>query len=129
MLEWEGGIADALRSGRRPRRHELVEPAGTIELGDTLAENGIGFVDAPVSGGIARADDRHARDDGRHERPGRARARRAGARGARRAVFPTGPLGSGHAMKALNNFVGATTYVITAEALAIGQHYGLRRRR
>ena len=40
-------------------------------------------------------------------------------------VFPTGPLGSGHAMKALNNFVGATTYVITAEALAIGRHYGL----
>ena len=40
-------------------------------------------------------------------------------------IFPTGPLGSGHAMKALNNFVGATTYVVTAEALAIGQHYGL----
>ena len=40
-------------------------------------------------------------------------------------IFPTGPLGSGHAMKALNNFVGGTTYVITAEALAIGQHYGL----
>ena len=28
-------------------------------------------------------------------------------------------------MKALNNFVGATTYVVTAEALVIGQHYGL----
>jgi 3-hydroxyisobutyrate dehydrogenase len=28
-------------------------------------------------------------------------------------------------MKALNNFVGGTTYVVTAEALAIGQHYGL----
>jgi 3-hydroxyisobutyrate dehydrogenase len=40
-------------------------------------------------------------------------------------TFPTGPLGSGHAMKALNNFVGATTYAVTAEALAIGGHYGL----
>jgi 3-hydroxyisobutyrate dehydrogenase len=40
-------------------------------------------------------------------------------------VFATGPLGSGHAMKALNNFVGTTTYAVTAEALAIGGHYGL----
>ena len=33
----------------------------------------------------------------------------------------TGPLGSGHAMKALNNFCGAAAYATTAEALAIGQ--------
>ena len=30
-------------------------PSGTIKLGKALAERGIGFVDAPVSGGIARA--------------------------------------------------------------------------
>jgi len=37
----------------------------------------------------------------------------------------TGPLGSGHAMKALNNFCGAAAYTTTAEALAIGQTFGL----
>ena len=37
----------------------------------------------------------------------------------------TGPLGSGHAMKALNNFCGAAAYTATAEALAIGQRFGL----
>ena len=30
-------------------------PAGTIKLGGALEEQGIGLVDAPVSGGIARA--------------------------------------------------------------------------
>jgi 3-hydroxyisobutyrate dehydrogenase len=41
-------------------------------------------------------------------------------------LFLTGPLGSGHAMKALNNYCGAASYTTTAEALAIGQHFGLR---
>ncbi len=36
-------------------------------------------------------------------------------------LFRTGPLGSGHAMKALNNLVGGTTYAVVAEALAIGR--------
>ena len=47
MLEWDGGIASALRPGAVRRRHELVEPSGTIKLGEALAERGIGFVDAP----------------------------------------------------------------------------------
>ena len=41
-------------------------------------------------------------------------------------LFRTGPLGSGHAMKALNNYCGAAAYAATAEALAIGQQFGLR---
>jgi 3-hydroxyisobutyrate dehydrogenase len=40
-------------------------------------------------------------------------------------VFRTGALGSGHAMKALNNFVAAAAYAATAEALLIGQRFGL----
>jgi 3-hydroxyisobutyrate dehydrogenase len=40
-------------------------------------------------------------------------------------IFRTGPLGSGHAMKALNNFLGASAYTTAAEALAIGKEFGL----
>jgi 3-hydroxyisobutyrate dehydrogenase len=40
-------------------------------------------------------------------------------------IFRTGPLGSGHAMKALNNFLGASAYTTAAEALAIGHEFGL----
>jgi 3-hydroxyisobutyrate dehydrogenase len=125
MLEWEGGIANALRSGAVLVDMSSSNPAGTIKLGDTLEENGIGFVDAPVSGGIARAvTGTLALMAGTNDPAYLERVEPVlGALGAQ--VFPTGPLGSGHAMKALNNFVGATTYVITAEALAIGQHYGL----
>jgi 3-hydroxyisobutyrate dehydrogenase len=40
-------------------------------------------------------------------------------------LFETGPLGSGHAMKALNNYIAAAGYTAVAEALLIGQRFGL----
>jgi 3-hydroxyisobutyrate dehydrogenase len=40
-------------------------------------------------------------------------------------LFETGPLGSGHAMKSLNNFIAAACYAASAEALAIGRRFGL----
>ena len=40
-------------------------------------------------------------------------------------IFRTGPLGSGHAMKALNNYVSAACFAATAEALLIGERFGL----
>jgi 3-hydroxyisobutyrate dehydrogenase len=36
-----------------------------------------------------------------------------------------GALGAGHAMKALNNFVGAAAFAATAEALIVGKRFGL----
>ena len=44
-------------------------------------------------------------------------------------LFDTGGLGSGHAMKALNNFVAAAGFAACAEALLTGQRFGLDPRR
>jgi 3-hydroxyisobutyrate dehydrogenase len=40
-------------------------------------------------------------------------------------VFRTGPSGSGHAMKALNNYLSATALAATAEAMLAGQRFGI----
>jgi 3-hydroxyisobutyrate dehydrogenase len=40
-------------------------------------------------------------------------------------VLRTGPLGSGHAMKALNNYVSAAGLAAACEALLIGARFGL----
>jgi 3-hydroxyisobutyrate dehydrogenase len=40
-------------------------------------------------------------------------------------LFATGPLGSGHAMKALNNYVAAAGFTAAAEALIVGHKFGL----
>jgi 3-hydroxyisobutyrate dehydrogenase len=40
-------------------------------------------------------------------------------------IFRTGALGSGHAMKALNNYLAAAAYSAATEALAVGRRFGL----
>ncbi|WP_342447327.1 NAD-binding protein [Methylobacterium platani] len=40
-------------------------------------------------------------------------------------MFETGPIGSGHAMKALNNYVSAAGLTAACEALRIGAGFGL----
>jgi 3-hydroxyisobutyrate dehydrogenase len=43
-------------------------------------------------------------------------------------VMRTGPLGSGHAMKALNNYVSAAGLAAACEALLVGARFGLEPR-
>jgi 3-hydroxyisobutyrate dehydrogenase len=101
------------------------EPLGTQATGRALAARGLALIDAPVSGGVARAVDATlaimigADDEAAVERA-RAVLEALGQR-----LFRVGPLGAGHAMKAANNFVAAATYAATAEALAIGRRCGL----
>src|ERR1700760_571393 len=40
-------------------------------------------------------------------------------------IFRTGALGSGHAMKALNNYVSAAGLIAAVEALEVGRTFGL----
>jgi 3-hydroxyisobutyrate dehydrogenase len=126
MTEWEGGIAASLARGSVVVDMSSSSPLDTRELGPRLAEHGIGLVDAPVSGGITRADSGELTlmVGGDEEWAIERVAPVLEVLGARQ--FRTGPLGSGHAMKALNNFCGGASYAATAEALAVGQQYGLR---
>jgi len=40
-------------------------------------------------------------------------------------LFEVGSLGCGHAMKCLNNFIAATQFAAAAEAMRVGQKFGL----
>ena len=126
ILEWQGGIAAALTAGSVVVDMSSSNPLDTRALGGQLAQRGLGTVDAPVSGGITRADSGTLTimvggDDVQAIERAEPVLNVLGGR-----LFRTGPLGSGHAMKALNNYCGATAYAATAEALAIGQQFGLR---
>jgi 3-hydroxyisobutyrate dehydrogenase len=100
------------------------DPVGTRALGEALAATGVGLVDAPVSGGVKKAVDGSLAIMAGGEAALVERVRplleKMGAR-----IFLTGPLGSGHAMKALNNYVSAAGLLATVEALAIGARFGL----
>ncbi len=99
-------------------------PVGTRMLGEELIAAGFEFIDAPVSGGVKRAIDGTlavmAGGDGRTldkvEPVLKAMSK---------SIFRTGPLGSGHAAKALNNYVSATGLAAAVEAVAIGSRFGI----
>lgn len=125
MLEWAGGIAATLRAGTVVVDMSSSEPTGTRDLGRELAKRDIALVDAPVSGGVPRAEAGTlsimiGADDASAVGRIRPLLEVLGQK-----LFETGALGSGHAMKALNNFVAAAGYTAAAEALIVGRKFGL----
>jgi len=118
----------AARKGLRPGSLVIdmssSAPLLTRDTGQHLATGGIAMLDAPVSGGVPRARDGTLAIMVGGEWSAIERARPVlAALGSK--IFVIGPLGSGHAMKALNNYVSAAGLVAAAEALLIGQRFGL----
>jgi 3-hydroxyisobutyrate dehydrogenase-like beta-hydroxyacid dehydrogenase len=115
----EGGAMDAFVD------LSTTGAATTRRLSAALAERGVGYLDAPVSGGVAGATER------------RLAAYVAGAdsvfdrcepllRSFSRIVIRVGSEpGLGQLTKLLNNTLSATSMVITAEALALGGQAGI----
>jgi 3-hydroxyisobutyrate dehydrogenase len=126
MLRWEGGIAAMLRSGAVIVDMSSANPNETLELAKAVEADGVRVVDAPVSGGVPRASTGElsimvgGEDDAVEAAQPVLRVMGDPAR-----QFRTGVLSTGHAMKALNNYVAAATYAATAEALALGREFGL----
>ncbi|MFQ5954381.1 MAG: NAD(P)-dependent oxidoreductase [Kiloniellales bacterium] len=99
-------------------------PAGTRALGAALTTRGVGMLDAPVSGGVKRAEAGRLTIMVGGEAPAIAWLKPLFEALAER-VFETGRLGSGHAMKAINNLISAAGLVAAAEGLIIGARFGL----
>ena len=99
-------------------------PAKTRALAAEAEAAGVRLIDAPVSGGVPRAETGELAimaggDDADVERA----TAILSALGT--SILRTGPVGSAHAMKALNNLVSAATFLATVEGLTIGARAGL----
>src|SRR4051794_41357031 len=57
VLLGEGGVAERAGDGTLCVDMSTIAPADTRRIGAALAERGIGFVDAPVTGSSPRAED------------------------------------------------------------------------
>jgi 3-hydroxyisobutyrate dehydrogenase len=100
------------------------DPISTRSLGEELIAAGTAFLDAPVSGGVRRAvTGTLAIMVGGEGRIIDRVQPLLSAMGS--SIFRTGALGSGHAMKALNNYVSAAGLVAAVEALQVGRKFGL----
>jgi 3-hydroxyisobutyrate dehydrogenase len=100
------------------------EPLRTRQLADDLRRReGVDLIDAPVSGGVkgARAGTLTIMAGGEPAQVDRAR----GLLEHLGVVKHAGPVGAGHAVKALNNLLSATHLWVTSEALLAGEKFGL----
>lgn len=123
------GMLGALAAGQAAEALTVVDmgssdPMETRRLGSLLAADGAVLLDAPVSGGLRKAragtlaillggDSAQALD------------RVAPLLAPMGQVLRTGGLGSGHATKALNNYVSAAGLAAACEAVLVGRAFGL----
>jgi 3-hydroxyisobutyrate dehydrogenase len=99
-------------------------PMGTRELGEVLAKRGLQFIDAPVSNGVkgaiaATLSIMVGGDKAIFERV-KPMLEKMGNQ-----IYFAGPLGAGHAIKALNNYVSAAGLIAACEAMHAGQAFGI----
>ena len=121
---FEDGLAEKLSEHTVVIDMSSSNPAGTVAIGEKLAARQIGYVDAPVMGGVIFARDgtldiMAAGDPAQIERC------RPIFEALGRKLYVCGPLGSGHVLKALANYINACAFINTVEAMVIGRKFGL----
>jgi 3-hydroxyisobutyrate dehydrogenase len=118
------GLAEGFRPGSLLLDTSSSDPSDTKTTAKRLKDMGVDMVDAPVSGAEIGALNAELVFMVGGEQAGVERVRPLlEALGDR--VFHLGPIGSGHAMKSINNMITAATFLATAEGLVIGARYGL----
>src|SRR5205085_10149250 len=100
------------------------DPAGTRALGTALEARGVGMLDAPVSGAVVGARDATLAIMVGGEQKDYEKAKPILAAMGNQ-IFHVGPLGAGHAVKALNNYIGAAGTLAGFEALLVARAFGL----
>jgi 3-hydroxyisobutyrate dehydrogenase-like beta-hydroxyacid dehydrogenase len=124
VLLGEGGVAEGAQEGLLCVDMSTIGPAAAREIGSRLAERGIAFVDAPVTGSSPKAEDGTLTimAGGEEEHFDRARPL-FDAMG--ELVVHVGPLGHGQMVKLINNAVAAINTAVAGQALLLGKSAGI----
>ena len=100
------------------------DPVGTRALASALSPKNVELVDAPVSGAVGKAKDGTLALMIGGEKDVVQRVEPV-LRAMGKELFHCGPLGAGHAVKALNNYLGAAGTIAGFEALLVAKAFGL----
>lgn len=123
LLE-SGGLCEFLRPGQLVVDTSTSNPKSTLRIAQVLSDRGVDFVDAPLTRSSKEAEagmlnvilggDEHAV----------ARARPLIDRFAEN-VFVSGPVGSAHRLKLINNFLSIGCALVVSEAIAAAKSSGV----
>ena len=123
-----GGILEGGLEGLVLIEMTTAYPLSTRRIAAALAARGMRMLDAPVSGGVVGAErgtlSIMVGGDPELFEECRPLLEALGGK-----IFHMGAVGSGHTMKAVNNFLSAASMIATSEALAISTKAGLNPRR
>jgi 3-hydroxyisobutyrate dehydrogenase-like beta-hydroxyacid dehydrogenase len=120
----EDGVASRAGEGTLCVDMSTIAPADTRRIGAALAERGIGFVDAPVTGSSPKAEDGTLTIMAGGSEADFARARPL-FEVMGELVVHVGELGQGQIVKLINNAVAATNASTLAQALVVGKATGV----
>lgn len=120
----KGCITETLKPGSLIIDMSSSSPMGTRELGAILEKKGFQFIDAPVSNGVkgaiaATLSIMVGGDKAIFDRV-KPMLEKMGNQ-----IYYAGPLGAGHAIKALNNYVSAAGLIAACEAMHAAKAFGL----
>jgi 3-hydroxyisobutyrate dehydrogenase len=121
----EGSVFDSADQGLLIVDMSSSQPTATVTVSREAIEHGLRMIDAPVSGGVPAAKDGSLTimvggpTDWVEE--ARGMLSQMG-----KNVVHAGEPGAGHALKAINNFLSASTLLASSEALVVGAKFGLR---
>jgi 3-hydroxyisobutyrate dehydrogenase-like beta-hydroxyacid dehydrogenase len=124
VLFGDRGAAEGMRRGSLAIDMSTIAPRDSVKIGRRLARDGIGFLDAPVTGSRPRAEDgtltiMAGGSEADFER-GRAILDAMG-----KLVVHVGPQGHGSVVKLLNNTTAAVNALAVAEALVAARKAGV----
>lgn len=120
-------VAGSLKPGACVIEMSSADPTRTRALAQQLADGGVGLIDAPVSGGVKKAQAGTLAIMVGGD-PALFDAHQLLLKTLGTAITHVGPVGAGHALKALNNYVSAAALIATAEAIHVGAAFGIDRR-
>jgi 3-hydroxyisobutyrate dehydrogenase-like beta-hydroxyacid dehydrogenase len=125
VLFGESGAAEGLAEGALVVDMSTIAPSAVKKIASRLAERGIAFVDAPVTGSKPRAEDGTLTIMAGGSPDDFARAKPLfDAMG--ELIVHCGPSGHGAMVKLLNNALAAINAAALAEAIDVAEHYGLQ---
>jgi 3-hydroxyisobutyrate dehydrogenase len=119
-----GGVREAIAAGRLCVDMSTIDPAVSRRVAAALAERGVRFIDAPVSGGVPRATDGTLAIMVGGETKDVEEARPVlSAMGAN--IIHVGAVGSGEVAKLCNNLIAGVAAVAVSEAFRIAEGFGV----
>lgn len=124
VLVGSGGILTGLDPGALIVDMSSSVPTSTQTLATVAADRQIDYVDAPVSGGVAKAVSGELSIMAGGE-PSAIEHARTHLTPMGSSITAVGPSGSGHAAKSLNNLLSATNIAAAAEVVSVAVRFGI----